>query len=333
MATMLNDAELTKLIGTVIKNGDKSCIRPNSYILRLGKKGEFLNNKRKFEIDGKIKRGIKVQPGHSVNLSAYEDIDFRREEIHKIFPGCDLHAFVSPTTDLSREGLMATTTQVDAGYHGTLNWTLTNTSNEEQSFIFGEGLFRLTFFKLLEQEEIPIELYGGHYQGKYGHVSSERNGPPRGMSSSQWINSKAKGGPEEKLEEIINAGWPFNTLGKRLKAIEGEFKEIRDEYDAINTSIKELKDEIINEIKTFIPDIIKNGFNEHATMLQYKWLIGAAGLIGATLGILLTFITNDKASLFLKEYNIYISPMLIMLGIGAIIFVVCKGNMKNANND
>lgn len=39
MATRLNDAELKKLIGVVIHDGDPNCVRPNSYILRLGAKG------------------------------------------------------------------------------------------------------------------------------------------------------------------------------------------------------------------------------------------------------------------------------------------------------
>ena len=42
MAEMLSDRELHKILGKIIIDGDASCIRPNSYILRLGEKGEFL---------------------------------------------------------------------------------------------------------------------------------------------------------------------------------------------------------------------------------------------------------------------------------------------------
>lgn len=324
MATILCDNEIKNLIGPVIKNGDPSCIRPNSYILRLGEKGEFLNNKRKFELDRENFRGIKVQPGHTVSLSAYEDIDFRRDAIHQVFPKCDLHAFISPTTDLSREGLMATTTQVDAGYHGTLNWTLTNTSNEEQSFVFEEELFRITFFKLSENEEVPEELYNGHYQGKYGHVSSERKGPPRGIRDSQWIDSKSKDGPEEKLEDIINAGWPFNMLGKRLKVIDNQFQEIRDEYDAINKSINEAKKDITKDLKRDIYEIVKEVFKEYAATMRLQWLCGAAGLMAVIIGLLLPFYINEKANLFLKANIFLISPLLTIIGIAVIVFVVKK---------
>lgn len=53
MAKVLNDIELTRLLGTAIVDGDESSIRPNSYILRLGAQGEFLNTGK--EIDQQFK--------------------------------------------------------------------------------------------------------------------------------------------------------------------------------------------------------------------------------------------------------------------------------------
>src|SRR5438105_1346804 len=157
MATILNDSELKKLIGTIIVDGDLTSIRPNSYVLRLGSEGEFLNAGKIFKL-GKSKKGLRLPPGHSVALTALETIDFRAETIEKVYPGCALHALISPTTDLSREGIVAPTTQVDAGYSGTLNWTITNTSNEERRFLYKERLFRLTVLKL-EKGEVPLKPY------------------------------------------------------------------------------------------------------------------------------------------------------------------------------
>ncbi len=130
---LLSDKELKKALGKIIIGGDDSCLRPNSYILRLGAKGEFKNTGKEFEI-GKAQKGIRVDPGHSVGVVSFETLDFRRETVDEVFPGCALHAFLSPTTDLSREGVVAAATQVDAGYHGTLNWTLNNTSSECRNF-------------------------------------------------------------------------------------------------------------------------------------------------------------------------------------------------------
>ena len=84
MASLLSDKEIIKLIGTVIINGDISFVRPNSYVLRLGKTGEFLNADKEFEL-GVNKKGIKVSPGHSVALTAFETIGFRRKTVSEIF--------------------------------------------------------------------------------------------------------------------------------------------------------------------------------------------------------------------------------------------------------
>ena len=168
---ILNDEELRKLIGSVIIGGDESSIRPNSYVLRLGAGGEFLNVGKEFKL-GKGKKGLKIPPGHSVALTAHEELNFTREAVHAIYPDHDLHGIVSPTTDLSREGLVAPTTQVDAGYHGTLNWTVTNTSNEERRFVYNERVFRLTILKL-EPGETPLAAAQRELLEETGYQSPE----------------------------------------------------------------------------------------------------------------------------------------------------------------
>lgn len=115
MPKILSDTEIRRILGTVIVNGDAACIRPNAYVLRLGAKGEFINTRKEFDI-GSDKKGLRIQPGHAVGVTAFETLDFRRETVHKFYPGHDLHAIVSPTTDLSREGILAQTTQVDAAF-------------------------------------------------------------------------------------------------------------------------------------------------------------------------------------------------------------------------
>lgn len=171
MATLLNDIELRKLFGTVIKDADENNLHPNSYILRLGRAGEFMNSRKAFEI--KPGKGIKLPPGHAVGVTALEEVDFRQETVEKIYPGCSFYGFLSPTTDLSREGLVTASTQVDAGYHGTLNWTINNHSPTEAKFVYGEKLFRLTLFKL-EQGEVSETPYAGDYQDKESYVRSAR---------------------------------------------------------------------------------------------------------------------------------------------------------------
>ena len=89
MAVILNDIELNKMIGTVIIDGNSDCVRPNSYVLRLGNEGEFLNSGKGFTL-GQSKKGLKISPGHSVAITSMETIDFRQATVQRIYPDCAL---------------------------------------------------------------------------------------------------------------------------------------------------------------------------------------------------------------------------------------------------
>lgn len=321
MPTILNDAELKKLLGTVILGGGEDCIRPNSYIVRLGDQGEFINTGKEFTLDDRKKKGIRIPPGHSVGVTAFETIDFRRETVHKLYPGCDLHGLVSPTTDLSREGIVAPTTQVDAGYHGTLNWTLTNTSSEERRFVHRERLFRLTVFKL-GPDESPSHLYGGDYQGQTGYIRSRRQGPPVGMKDTEWEDAHVKGGPEDLLENLIRSGYPWNMLGQRLKVIDLQFQSVSQEYSDIVDAISALGTDLaqMKERQTDVSAAVRTVLREEAEGLQNRWLIGAASVLGVFLGLVITTLTSDWARDFLTRFGVVLG--LVLLLVSALSFAV-----------
>jgi len=303
MARILSDKDLRSLFGTVLINADDSCLRPNSYVLRLGAHGEFLNTGKEFDLS-KTKKGIKIHPGHSVGVTAHEELDFRRDTVHKIYPDHDLHAFVSPTTDLSREGIIAPTTQVDAGYHGTLNWTFSNNSSEERAFLFKERIYRVTVW-FLEAGERPEQLYTGDYQSKTGYVRSHRSGAPVGMKASEWEEPFEKGGPQDLLEQLIASGYPWGMLGKRLKAIDEQFKDITNEYSAIQDSIENLNRTVdqIRERQSDTQNTVRTVLREEVGSLQNRWLIGAGSLLLGTIGLVLATSTNTTVWDFLKEYG------------------------------
>lgn len=299
MATLLTDKELKALIGTVIVNGDSSCVRPNSYILRLGSKGEFLSSNKEFTL-GKKKKGIRLQPGHSVAVTSHEELDFSRETVHKIYPDNDLHGMISPTTDLSREGLVASSTNVDAGYHGTPNWTIGNTSNEERRFLFQERIFRLIIFRL-GPGETPEEIYSGDYQDQIGYVPSRRKGAPVGMKENQWVDSVIEGGPEEMLENLLKSGYPWNILGTRLKFIDDQLETITEEYSNIRDSINTVKDEM-KQLRSGLRNLLM----EEATSLQNRWLLGTGSVIAAFVGLALTVMGNETSIAFVKQHGVII---------------------------
>ena len=321
MATLLNDTELEKLLGIVIIGGDAESLRPNSYVIRLGSQGEFINTGKEFKL-GTKKKGIRVPPGHSVGVTALETIDFRREVVHKVYPDHDLHGIISPTTDLSREGIVAPTTQVDAGYNGTLNWTLTNTSSEIRGFVFKERLFRLTIFKL-GQGETPAHLYGGDYQNQTGYVRSRRQGPPVGMKDSEWEDAQLKGGPEDLLENLIKSGYPWNMLGARLKIIDQQFETVTDEYSEIHDAIDKLTHDVgqMREQQAEISDTVRRAVREETGSLQNRWLIGAGSLLAGSIGLVLAVTSNDRAIIFFQNYGTLSGLVLLMVSMIALYLV------------
>ncbi len=328
MATILNDVELKKLIGTVIQGGDPSSIRPNSYILRLGAKGEFLNSGKLFTL-GDAKKGIRIPPGHSVGLTALETVDFSPATVQKHYHDCALHALISPTTDLSREGIVASTTQVDAGYNGTLNWTITNTSSEERCFVYKERLFRLTILRL-ENGEVPVKYYEGDYQGKKDYVRSTRKGAPVGMRDSEWEDSVVEGGPEALLDNLMKSGFPWHALGQRLKTIDQQLKIVSEEYAAIHDSLQKLNNDIDSltkqqsDVTNNLPQTIINVVSEQTTALQNRWLISSASMLVVILGLIIAVTSSQPALNFLKVNGALIGLVFIIIGVVVMIITTRK---------
>lgn len=337
MATLLNDQELRKLLGKVIIDGDASSIRPNSYVLRLGSGGEFLNAQKQFEL-GKKKKGIRIQPGHSVAVTAFETLDFRRETVHQVYPEHDLHGLVSPTTDLSREGIVAATTQIDAGFQGTLNWTLTNTSSEERRFILKERIYRLSIFRL-EKGEIPDKIYEGDYQGRTGYVPSQRKGAPVGMKEDEWTDSVVEGGPEQLLDNLLKSGYPWHALGQRLKIIDQQFKSVSDEYGEIRESLDRLASEVDGirdkqtEAAQEIPKVVAQVFSDQCVGMQNRWLIGASSLLLALSGLVISVISSDAARAFLRDQGWWMGIVFLIVGIGAMLLISRRGHFARGHKD
>ncbi len=332
MATILNDTELRKLLGTVIIDGDPSGVRPNSYVLRLGDQGEFLNAGKEFTL-GKSKKGIRVPPGHSVAITSLETIDFRPATVQKIYAGCALHAILSPSTDLSREGIVAPATQIDAGYHGTLNWTITNTSNQERRFLQAERIYRVTILKL-EAGEVPLRCYEGDYQSQTGYVRSRRKGAPVGMRDSEWEDAVAEGGPEALLDNLIKSGYPWHALAQKLKTIDQQFKIVSEEYGAIHDSLDKLATDVdtLNrqqgDAARSIPHVISTALKDEAAALQNRWLLTSGSLLLALLGLIISFTSSQRALDFLKANGAWIGVALVLIGVISAIVAIRRPRSK-----
>jgi deoxycytidine triphosphate deaminase len=319
MSRILKDTEISKLLGSVINPADRESLRPNAYVMRLGAEGEFLNAGKQFEL-GKKKKGVRIPPGHSVAVTAAETLDFRPETVDGIFPGCGLHGFISPTTDLSREGIVAPSTQVDAGYYGTLNWTLTNSSTVERRFTLHERLFRLTIF-LLEKDEVPDKPYAGDYQDQHGYVRSRRRGPPVGMRDEEWEDPKMDDSPEALLETLIKSGYPWNALGQRLKIIDQQFKSVSDEYSAIQDSIDGITRDLSGVTESqrsatgALKESIRTVIREEAGALQNAWLVRSGAVAAVLVGLAISVLGNQVTLGFVSRYSAWIGPIVLVVGI------------------
>jgi len=342
MATILKDSEIEKLLEKIIKNGTKENIRPNSYIIRLGSRGEYLGTGREFELssDAGKKRGIKLPPGHSVGVSSIEEIDFSKETIDSLYPNQALHGFLSPTTDMSRESVVVASTQIDSGFRGSLNWTLSNTSSQERRYMYGEALFRLTIFKL-DENESPQTSYAGHYQEKIGYVRSSRKGPPVGMRENEWEEPYLDGGPEESLERLMNAGYPWQAVAIRLTEIDNNSALVSNEYQKIKASIEDVDEKItginstISGIDNTVKNLIRETVKEEIPLIKsliretvdeemphlYNWaIVKVIGAFAILAGLILAITTSQQAMDFLSKYGVLIGLAVIIIGTGLLVW-------------
>lgn len=316
MAFMLRDADIKKLLGTVILDGTEKNIRPNSYIIRVGGEGEFINTGKSFSI--KNCSGIKIPAGHSVGIISYEKLDFTQETVDKIFPGCALHAFISPTTDLSREGVIAPSTQVDAGFKGVLNWTIANTSSQERCYVFEENLFRLTIFKL-EPGEVPQNLYAGDYQFQEGYVRSQRKGAPVGMRPSDWVGPYLQDGPEELLKSLMESGYPWQVIGTELKSIDDQFGRVAKEYKDVKGSLEEVRKDLVS-VKDSIGLTVKKVIEDQMQGLETVWVSKLFSFFLVITGVFMTVLSSEKATNIIKEYSFIIGSVILMAGVVALVW-------------
>jgi deoxycytidine triphosphate deaminase/uncharacterized protein YdcH (DUF465 family) len=361
MATILNDSEIRSLLGIIIKDGIEENIRPNSYVLRMGNKGEFLDSQKPFELGANSgKKGIRLPPGHSVGVSSIEEIDFSKETVDAIFPGHALHGFLSPTTDMSREGIQIASTQIDAGFHGTLNWTLTNSGAQERGYVYGDAIFRLTIFKLAK-DEAPETFYNGYYQGQKGYARSNRKGAPIGMRESEWDAPYTDGGPEELLDRLMKSGYPWQAVATQLRKTDDQFSMVSSEYQSINESISEVINEqsaiketirdVKNEqliikssiegirgdfnVETFrqsISDVMESTINKTVNEKIpefYNWaIIRLMSVLAVLAGLVIAAFSSPPVMAFLNTYGSLVGLVIIVMAVVVILLNRNKGKRQ-----
>lgn len=286
MAKVLPDRDIKRLIGTVLLDADEQLLNPNGIELRLGKYVLFHSTGEEAELEpGKF---LQVQPGESVAISSIECIDFSAEAVRKVFPGMMLMGLITPTTTMMREGISQTSTKVDAGFRGILNWGFRNGSVNKITLQYGEPIFKLTVL-LLESGEQPDRVYGERgkdaYQNATGIVRSQRRIPADIPKNKVIASSVDKIDPKKQLKD---AGYPFNYISTELTELHGKFElvstDVRLMRDDFDRKALELSKKIESETQTLkqkIDDTNASVLDRVELLFEQKIFRAGATIVGA----------------------------------------------------
>ena len=315
VARILPDKDVRKLLGTVILNADEGRINPNGIEIRLGKCVLFQSTDEEKELGPDM--FLKVLPGETVTISSYEQFDFTSEAIGKIFPGCDIMALITPTTTMMREGIMQSSTKVDSGWAGTLNWGLRNSSIRDFILGYREPIFKLTFF-LLEGDEIPEIQYGNRpddrYQNTDGIARSTRS-IPASIAKKQIVSSSSERiDPKKQLRE---AGYPFDHIGRELTDLQGKWEVVSNDVillkSAITDETTKLSDKVEESQKTVLEKV--------EALFNQKFLQVAGAIIGC-ISIMFGIVT------FLRDRGINgaaLGWVALVCGLGILLVIFLLG--------
>ncbi|MEW6669873.1 MAG: hypothetical protein AB1512_32085 [Thermodesulfobacteriota bacterium] len=312
MARILADKEIRSLIGTVLLNADEDFLNPNGIELRLGEHVLFHSTGE----EKKLKTGqfLKVSPGENAVISSFEEIDFTSAAVNAVCPGCMLMGLITPTTTMMREGISQVTTKIDAGFRGTLNWGLRNSSVRDLLLQYQEPIFKLTIFAL-ESGELPELSYGQRskddYQDTKGIKRSSRRIPVDIGKSQIVASSLSKLDPKKQLRE---AGYPFDYIGLELTTLHGKF-------EVVSTDVRLLTEKIENETKALSSKIEDSNKSilERVEMLLNRKFLYIGGLVIGALSIMYGAVTYLKGTLLG-------APGVAVLGIlaGIVIFLIAR---------
>jgi deoxycytidine triphosphate deaminase len=303
MASVLPDREIARLLGTAIREGSKDCIGVNSYEIRLGHKARFDSTGEEVEIgEGQF---LEIEPGDFVAVESLESLDLSRETLQSLGKAGGVFAWITPTTTMMREGFLFASTKVDAGYRGTLNWGIRNSSIKLVRLKQGEHLFKLTFMELGKDEQ-PSQFYGEHQQDHYqdtkGIKPSARTIPVDIPERMLVRRSERKIDP---MKQLTQAGYPFNHIGTELVELHGKF-----------------------EIVSKDVALVKNGFENLQKAIGEK-IDSETGALNKTISDTVEKIDGKMRSAFAEQFGLYFDQrMLRVYGVVFGVFTAALGLYK-----
>jgi hypothetical protein len=253
-------------------------------------------------------------------------LNFSRAAAAQTGKNINLMGLITPTTTMMREGFLFTTTKVDPGFRGMLNWGIRNSSTKTVRLKHGEKLFKLTLYELAE-DEIPDRLYGDEqgdtYQNADGITPSTRMIPADIPDRLVIRRTERKIDPTKQL---LEAGHPFSHIGTELINLHGKFEVVSKDVVLLKEEFKtmqvSLEGKIDSETKTLSKELqsfsdslgsrMKGFFSEQIDMVFDKKMLRVYG----------TLITIASFGLAVYQYVLKAAPPVyqatVFLGIGLI---------------
>jgi deoxycytidine triphosphate deaminase len=266
MANVLPDREIKGLLGSAILDGSESCIRVNSYEVRLGNRAKFDSTGEEVQIpNGHF---LEIEPGDFVTIESLEGFDLSVSTLKSLGKPNGVFAWITPTTTMMREGFLFASTKVDAGYKGHLNWGIRNSSVKTIKLQQGEHLFKLTLIELSEGER-PDRFYGDDRQDQYQGTSGIRDSArmiPANIPDTHIIRRAQQ--KIDPLKQLTQAGYPYNHIGTELIALQGKFEIVskdvaamKDMFDGLGKKIDKESDSLNASLQA-LPEKIDKGIRE-----------------------------------------------------------------------
>ena len=114
-------------------------------------------------------------------------------------------------------------------------------------------------------------------------------------------------------------------LGKRLKAIDMQFKDVSNEYSDIKDAMDKLNRSVdqIRERQSDTQNTVRKVLREEIGSLQNRWLIGAGSLVFGGIGLFLAASTNDTVWEFIQKYGTGLGLGLVVTA-SAILFILSR---------
>ncbi len=290
MAKILSDRSVKRAIGKLILGAEEKYLNPNGIELRLGRHVKFVSTSE----ERQLKEGmfLRVIPGETVIISSLETLNFTREVVEELFPGSAVMGLITPTTTMMREGISQVSTKIDAGFRGTLNWSLRNSSMQDLTLEFGEPIYKLTLFQL-DEDEGPESLYGQRERDRYQDseaIARSRRTIPADIPKTKIVKSSVdKRDPKQHLRE---AGYPFNHIGTELTELHGKWEVVSQDVMLLKDEIKRLDTRLTEKIEQETKSLLEriNSISEiilqKAETLVEKGVLRAVVLIVTILSFL-----------------------------------------------